>query len=323
MRRHLPAPDRRGRPHRPPRPRRAALRRDEVTAVLSEAEALIAAVRQTGTVRDFVHIRELLGGYLESIAGRRRRIVRSPSARHPHRLRGPRHSCWAASSAATSSSWPPARRSARRRSCSTSPATPPSPRAPRVAFFSIEMAAEQLVQRLLATESGVDSTRLTFGHHTEREQRKVMQALGVLSDLPVFFDDSACADDVRHARQGQAPAARARPRPDRRRLPAADEQRHAQREPRAGGERHLALAQAARPRPRRAGRRLLAALPCRREPRQQHPDAQRPPRVRQHRAGRRRRHVHLPRGPLHHARAMGEGQHRRQAPRGTPPGSPR
>jgi replicative DNA helicase len=60
-----------------------------------------------------------------------------------------------------------------------------------VAFFSIEMAAEQLVQRLLATESGVDSTKLTFGHHTEREERKVMEALGVLSDLPVFFDDSA------------------------------------------------------------------------------------------------------------------------------------
>jgi replicative DNA helicase len=60
-----------------------------------------------------------------------------------------------------------------------------------VAFFSIEMASEQLVQRLLATESGVDSTRLTLGNHSEREERKIMQALGTLGDLPVFFDDSA------------------------------------------------------------------------------------------------------------------------------------
>jgi replicative DNA helicase len=60
-----------------------------------------------------------------------------------------------------------------------------------VAFFSVEMAAEQLVQRLLATESGVDSTRLTFGIHNEREERKLVQALGVLGDLPIYFDDSA------------------------------------------------------------------------------------------------------------------------------------
>jgi replicative DNA helicase len=60
-----------------------------------------------------------------------------------------------------------------------------------VAFFSIEMAAEQLVQRLLATESGVDSTRLAFGQHSDRDERKISQALGVLSEMPIYFDDSA------------------------------------------------------------------------------------------------------------------------------------
>jgi replicative DNA helicase len=39
---------------------------DEVTAVLSEAEALIAMVRETGVSRDFVHIKELLNGFLET-----------------------------------------------------------------------------------------------------------------------------------------------------------------------------------------------------------------------------------------------------------------
>jgi replicative DNA helicase len=59
-----------------------------------------------------------------------------------------------------------------------------------VAFFSIEMAATQLVQRLLAMESGVDSARLAFGKHSEREERKISQALGALSEMPIYFDDS-------------------------------------------------------------------------------------------------------------------------------------
>ena len=54
--------------------------------------------------------------------------------------------------------------------------------------------------------------------------------------------------------------ARAEPRPRDRRLPAADDERHDRREPRAGGVADLALAEGARPRPRRADHRALAAL---------------------------------------------------------------
>ncbi len=61
----------------------------------------------------------------------------------------------------------------------------------KVAIFSLEMAAEQLVQRLLASESGVDSTRLRLGLHTEAEERRVMNALGILSAIDVYVDDSA------------------------------------------------------------------------------------------------------------------------------------
>jgi replicative DNA helicase len=53
------------------------------------------------------------------------------------------------------------------------------------------MAAEQLVQRLLSSESGVDSTRLRLGLHTEAEERRVMNALGVLAATDIFVDDSA------------------------------------------------------------------------------------------------------------------------------------
>jgi replicative DNA helicase len=48
-----------------------------------------------------------------------------------------------------------------------------------------------VVQRLLAAESGVDSTRLGFGMHSDREQARIINALGVISDLNIYFDDTA------------------------------------------------------------------------------------------------------------------------------------
>ena len=60
----------------------------------------------------------------------------------------------------------------------------------KVAVFSLEMAADQLAQRLLANESEVDSTRLRLGQHTEREEQRVMHALGVLGGLDIYVDDT-------------------------------------------------------------------------------------------------------------------------------------
>jgi len=60
----------------------------------------------------------------------------------------------------------------------------------RIAIFSVEMARDQLVQRLLASESGVDTKRLRLGQQTEAEERRIMEATGVLSEAPIFIDDS-------------------------------------------------------------------------------------------------------------------------------------
>ena len=60
----------------------------------------------------------------------------------------------------------------------------------RAAIFSLEMAAEQLAQRLLAGESRVDSTRLRLGEHTEREERRLMHALGKLAQAEIYVDDT-------------------------------------------------------------------------------------------------------------------------------------
>jgi replicative DNA helicase len=60
-----------------------------------------------------------------------------------------------------------------------------------VGIFSLEMAAEQLVQRLLATETGVDSHRLRLGQIDDNEWDRISRAFGRLSEAKIFIDDSA------------------------------------------------------------------------------------------------------------------------------------
>jgi replicative DNA helicase len=76
-----------------------------------------------------------------------------------------------------------------------------------VGVFSLEMSAEQLVQRLLATETGVDSHRLRLGMIDDNEWDRISRAFGRLAEANVFIDDSANASvmDVRSkARRLQA-----------------------------------------------------------------------------------------------------------------------
>src|SRR5262249_31381174 len=48
-----------------------------------------------------------------------------------------------------------------------------------------------LVQRLLCMEAAVDSQRIRTGFIDEFEWRRISEAFGVLSDAPIFIDDSA------------------------------------------------------------------------------------------------------------------------------------
>lgn len=76
-----------------------------------------------------------------------------------------------------------------------------------VGIFSLEMSAEQLVQRLLATETGVDSHRLRLGMIDDSEWDRISRAFGRLSEANIFIDDAANASimDVRSkARRLQA-----------------------------------------------------------------------------------------------------------------------
>jgi replicative DNA helicase len=58
------------------------------------------------------------------------------------------------------------------------------------AFFSLEMSREQLALRLLSSEAAVDSHRLRLGLVTETEERKLLEGIGALSELPIYIDDT-------------------------------------------------------------------------------------------------------------------------------------
>lgn len=59
-----------------------------------------------------------------------------------------------------------------------------------VAIFSLEMSSEQLVQRLIAQETGIDSQRLRTGKLEEHEWPLFTQAIEVLGETVVFLDDT-------------------------------------------------------------------------------------------------------------------------------------
>jgi replicative DNA helicase len=59
-----------------------------------------------------------------------------------------------------------------------------------VAIFSLEMSRQDIARRLLASESGVDCSKVRLGQYTEREEGKIMNASGILADARIFIDDS-------------------------------------------------------------------------------------------------------------------------------------
>lgn len=61
----------------------------------------------------------------------------------------------------------------------------------KVAFFSLEMSKEQLMQRMMCSEGGIDATRLRTGQLDEGEWNKLVETADRLSRAPIFIDDTA------------------------------------------------------------------------------------------------------------------------------------
>ena len=60
----------------------------------------------------------------------------------------------------------------------------------KVALFSLEMSKEQLVQRILCSEAMVDQQRVRTGELLDSDWPKLTQAVGPLSEAPIFIDDT-------------------------------------------------------------------------------------------------------------------------------------
>lgn len=59
-----------------------------------------------------------------------------------------------------------------------------------VAMFSLEMSSVQLVNRLIASETGISSEKLRKGNLEEHEFRQLHERIGKLSKAPLFLDDT-------------------------------------------------------------------------------------------------------------------------------------
>jgi replicative DNA helicase len=159
----------------------------EVEVAMQRAEDLLFRVRNTATVRDFVTIREVLDQYLET-AGNLGPLDRG-AAPIPTgfqdldnalgRLQRGDLFILAARPALGKST------------LAMNIARNAAGQGAVVAVFSLEMSRDQLALRLLAAEAEIDSFRLRIGLvGGEAQTHRMMTAVGELSDLAIYMDDS-------------------------------------------------------------------------------------------------------------------------------------
>ena len=60
-----------------------------------------------------------------------------------------------------------------------------------VAFFSLEMSKEQLMQRMLCSEGGIDAQRLRTGQLEDEEWTRLVETANRLNSAPIYIDDTA------------------------------------------------------------------------------------------------------------------------------------
>ena len=164
----------------------------DIDASLSRAEDVLFRLRHGQSPRDFVHIRQVLDKYFETAAPAPGAEVEGYAEAIPYVLSdftgldeflgGFQRSdliiiAGRPSMGKTSLALSIARNAAVEQGAC-------------VALFSLEMAREALVLRMLASESGVNSRRLRLGLPNEEEERRIMDATGRLSEASIYIDDS-------------------------------------------------------------------------------------------------------------------------------------
>jgi replicative DNA helicase len=161
--------------------------REELENTLDQAEQTLFEVSQRRSNQDFIHIGQVIDSYYEQInylQEHRGEVVGVPSGfRDLDELTGGLQQSDLIILAA--------RPSVGKTSFCLSLAYNVATRHQRnVGIFSLEMSRDQLVQRLLAMDTRIDSHRLRTGHLNESDLQNVMESMGRLAAVPIYIEDT-------------------------------------------------------------------------------------------------------------------------------------
>ena len=160
---------------------------DDVESTLRQAEDALFAVRGAGQTRGFVPLRQIYDQYLQDRAGLVEAItdttspVTSGYGELDELLGGIQRSDMVILGA---------RPSLGKSTLALNICLNAAKNGSTAGFFSLEMSREQLAMRILSSEAEIDSHLLRFGLYTEAQEQRIIDAIGQLSDLPVYIDDT-------------------------------------------------------------------------------------------------------------------------------------
>ncbi len=163
---------------------------DDVDEVVDRAEQVLFGVSERRTSRELVPIRQVLSEYydrIEYLTRHRGEMIGIPTGFHDldKILGGMQRSDMIILAA---------RPSVGKTSLALSIAHNAARRyRQRVALFSLEMSSEQVVQRLISAETGINSQRLRRGEIAEDEWGRFMKATSDLAETHFFVDDTPSA----------------------------------------------------------------------------------------------------------------------------------
>jgi replicative DNA helicase len=160
---------------------------DDLEATLDKAEATLFEVSQRRSTQDFIHIGQIIDSYYEQInylQEHHGEVVGVPSGfRDLDEITGGlQRSDLIILAARPSVGKTSFALSLAYNVATTSQAT--------VGVFSLEMSREQLVQRLLSLDTGINTHTLRTGHIRDTELQVLMEAMGRLASMPIYIEDT-------------------------------------------------------------------------------------------------------------------------------------
>jgi replicative DNA helicase len=162
--------------------------REDVEKTLDKAEAELFAVSQHRTTQEFVHIGSVINTFFEQITSQQdqRGDVVGIATGFPDldKLTGGLQR----SDLIILAARPSVGKTAFALSLAYNVAVYPQD---TVAIFSLEMSREQLVQRLIAMHTGINMQKLRTGSMLDHDLEQVIEAMGVLSSVPFYIEDTA------------------------------------------------------------------------------------------------------------------------------------